>query len=422
MKIARVLFVALLLMAVASATTYYVAKTGNDLDPGSEGAPWLTIEQAAVTATAGDTVWVKAGTYDEDVDFNDNAGTEADPIVFKSYDGWNTTIDGYVRFYEMHVVLDSFRLLYGPVSFSDHTVKFYTDSCTIKNCEVVMIPANGAGAIGITFEGGAFSHTGVVIDNNTVHGFGITGNEHGIYVTGKNHTITRNVVYGNRGYGIHMYQGSPYVDSCEVAYNILYGSIANGGILVLGFGNWIHDNLIYDNPLGAALHIYDERCYDNEFSNNVLIDNGRGMWITSSGNNVFRNNVCVRNLGEVWIDADSVGAAVLDYNCYGTGSSFHLPDGRNYNFADYQDSTEQEDNSMLADPLFVDSASHNFHLTASSPCIDAGDPTTLPGFDIEGATTPQGAEIDIGAYEYEDGRGPAKRHWKKPRKNKVVGP
>jgi hypothetical protein len=45
--------------------TYYVATTGNDTNPGTQSQPWRTIQHAADTAQAGDTVIVKAGTYNE---------------------------------------------------------------------------------------------------------------------------------------------------------------------------------------------------------------------------------------------------------------------------------------------------------------------------------------------------------------------
>jgi len=51
----------------AAPNIYYVAKNGSDSNPGSESQPWLTIQKAADTMVAGDTVYVKAGTYTEQV-------------------------------------------------------------------------------------------------------------------------------------------------------------------------------------------------------------------------------------------------------------------------------------------------------------------------------------------------------------------
>jgi hypothetical protein len=48
---------------VAAQTTYYVATTGLDTNPGTSGSPWLTIQHAVDTVLSGDTIMVAAGTY-----------------------------------------------------------------------------------------------------------------------------------------------------------------------------------------------------------------------------------------------------------------------------------------------------------------------------------------------------------------------
>ena len=57
--------VALLTVAAGSAraTEYYVATTGSDSAAGTMAAPWATLQKAATTAAAGDTVWIHGGTY-----------------------------------------------------------------------------------------------------------------------------------------------------------------------------------------------------------------------------------------------------------------------------------------------------------------------------------------------------------------------
>ena len=51
----------------AAGAVYYVAKNGSDSNPGTEALPWLTIQKAVNSMSAGDTTLVKAGTYAEEV-------------------------------------------------------------------------------------------------------------------------------------------------------------------------------------------------------------------------------------------------------------------------------------------------------------------------------------------------------------------
>jgi hypothetical protein len=76
----------LALLQFETGRTYYVAPNGNDSNPGSESQPWRTIQHAANTLQAGETVLVKEGTYSEYVR-PANSGTPGEYIVFKAYPG-----------------------------------------------------------------------------------------------------------------------------------------------------------------------------------------------------------------------------------------------------------------------------------------------------------------------------------------------
>ena len=72
---------------------YYVAPTGNDDYPGNLAYPWRTIQKAAETLVAGDTVYIRVGVYAEQV-VPQNSGSAGQPITYTVYPGETAIIDG----------------------------------------------------------------------------------------------------------------------------------------------------------------------------------------------------------------------------------------------------------------------------------------------------------------------------------------
>ena len=91
-------------VAGAHAATYYVNKaTGNDSNPGSLENPWETIYKANTTLTAGDTVYIRGGTYtvgsyEGSTDTRGiqpaNSGTLGNPITYSAYPGETVNLVG----------------------------------------------------------------------------------------------------------------------------------------------------------------------------------------------------------------------------------------------------------------------------------------------------------------------------------------
>jgi hypothetical protein len=82
-----------LLETAPSGTTYYVATTGSDTNPGTINAPFATIQHAAGIAGPGDTVLVRGGVYNQLVSLT-RSGAESTPITFATYPGETATLDG----------------------------------------------------------------------------------------------------------------------------------------------------------------------------------------------------------------------------------------------------------------------------------------------------------------------------------------
>src|SRR5947209_2610425 len=77
-----------------SGVTYYVSTSGNDNNAGTLAAPWRTIQKAANTVQAGDTVKVRAGTYNEVVTMKTSGNSTQGYITFANYPGEAPIVDG----------------------------------------------------------------------------------------------------------------------------------------------------------------------------------------------------------------------------------------------------------------------------------------------------------------------------------------
>jgi MYXO-CTERM domain-containing protein len=91
------LFVCLGLLAAkhALAAEYYVAPTGSDSNPGTQASPWGTVQKAADTAVAGDTVWFRGGTYSPSagIKFSKSGTSDTNRINYFAYQGEVPKID-----------------------------------------------------------------------------------------------------------------------------------------------------------------------------------------------------------------------------------------------------------------------------------------------------------------------------------------
>jgi hypothetical protein len=84
-------------VSLTNGKTYYVSTKGSDEDSGSFEAPFQTITQAAKVAKAGETIFVREGTYYERRVSLQNSGTADAPITLASTPGETVVIDHGLR-------------------------------------------------------------------------------------------------------------------------------------------------------------------------------------------------------------------------------------------------------------------------------------------------------------------------------------
>lgn len=78
---------------LVNGSVYYISPLGSDSNPGSLARPWKTLGHAAAEVSAGDTVYLRSGTYQEAV-YLYHPGTAGQRITFAAYPGETPAIDG----------------------------------------------------------------------------------------------------------------------------------------------------------------------------------------------------------------------------------------------------------------------------------------------------------------------------------------
>ncbi len=389
--------------------TLYVSPLGNDAGSGSETAPWRTLQKAADSVVAGDTVIVRPGNY---AGFHLTAdGTADSPITFRA-DG-NVLInahnpatpDGINLEGADYITIDGFSVNGMPRAGIRSVINHHV---TISNNRT---DANGVWGI---FTG--FSEDVLIEGNVTTRSL----QEHGIYVSNSadRPVIRGNTSWGNYANGIHMngdvsMGGDGIISGALVENNVIYDNGRGGGsgINADGVQNSVfRNNLIYGNHAsGMSLYRIDGGggSSGNLVANNTIVGAADSRWALninsgSTGNTVVNNALYSHHSfrGSITISPDSLAGFKSDYNA--VESRFTLDDGDSVLSLDqWRAATGQDAHSIVAAPnqLFVNADAGDYHLSATSPALDAGTLTGAPTVDLDGISRPSGAGVDIGAYE-----------------------
>src|SRR5262249_2829821 len=112
---AMMLFItALLTSHPVVAATYYVATTGNDSNTGSQAQAWLTLQKAANMVVAGDTVYIRGGTYSSNAIISlSRSGRLGSLITWKPEPSTGAPILRYTgtKLYD-HAIIEGFGISY----------------------------------------------------------------------------------------------------------------------------------------------------------------------------------------------------------------------------------------------------------------------------------------------------------------------
>ena len=308
-----------------SGSTFYVSKSGSNSNSGSYTAPWLTIQHAANSVTAGATVYVETGVYNESVNFP-ASGTATNYITFESYPGQTATIDGTgLSVTGTQGLINIINQSY--ITVSGFEIRNYTTSSASLTPAGIWITGSG---------------TGVQLLNNLVHNITTSseknGNAFGIAVYGTSSTpITQLTISGNQVYNLKTGES----ESVNVDGNVTYFTISNNivhdndniGIDAIGFegvGPSGSDQARYGEVSGNTVYnisgiknagegdsydadgLYCDGCEYVIFERNTVYACDLNMEAASEHKGHDSSYVTIRN--NVFYDANAVGISIGGYS------------------------------------------------------------------------------------------------------------
>ena len=436
-------------------TEYYVAKNGNDGNPGTKARPWLTIQKAADTAQPGDFVVVLEGDYliDERVYVN-NSGSDGMMVTFQTdgqveMRGFTIKADWItVRGFEIPETTPS------EVGWEDgHGVFVHGDHCRIEDNYIHF--TTWPGIMLYALEGMANPSSYCIVKNNRIH----RCQGAGILVNGRNHLIEYNEVWetiqkhphwtewpgwvdadGMHFHGSgHVFRGNyihdisydqpenddPHIDAFQTRYapgelekatNILFeknvvdltSHLIGEGVAAIFMLESASDILIINNKFrsGGGLNTgggnnSDLKILNNVWANDLLIPLSLypcGIGLENCPNAVVQNNILYDQPAHTISAIGNVAGHEIDYNL-----AYRSDSQPSWKYkVDYTDVEPPPPHHRWdVDPLFVDPVNLDFRIHGGSPAKDMGIVLSEVTDDFKGIERPQGSASDIGTFEYE---------------------
>jgi len=389
----------------------YVSTTGSDTgNCGNSASPCASIQYAFDQALNGDIIKVSQGTYYENISINFEPMEDPLDMILIIQGGWTndfkarnddpslTIIDGAGETVFEMLTSCSVGGLFVDLTIEGFTITNGSNGFYAVNEECLTKITFVNNIITVNSDTGVTSHSyyGVmtieIINNN------ISGNSNGVYIDSRGTAILRdNFIADNNGFGLVMV-------SQEINEYVT-------GILI--------NNVIVNNNASGIYAIADSLFFAAE--TRVLLMNN-----TIVGNNYeYGGGIYARSIGWALTNVDIINTIVWGNSATVSGNDIYLRAAQgdegivviNASFSDignvvndltYPGIYNDLGNNINVDPFFANPANGDYHVTASSQCIDAGTNDNAPLNDLDRETRPfdgdgdATATTDIGADEFVD--------------------
>ncbi len=408
--------------ATALGAERFVSPTGDDAGPGTQEQPWRTVQRAANAASAGDTVWILDGTYNEQVTIR-SAGSASAPITFSAYPGHSPVLDGRGTSWGSgvlslqsvaHVRVSGLGIINAERSGQFAVHADASQGITIENCRIQNANASGLRVTG---------SQDVVLHANDLEAVCLGGGHEGISVSRHSSRVrvSYNRVHDSMKEGIDIKHGCSDV---LVVRNEIF-RVERQGLYVDAWDDPTHNivfdgNVVYDSGFGAgACSEQGGLLSDVRFVNNLIYNvEGPGLFVADWGGGTthpidgvtFAHNT-VHNAGTRWGNGMYL-ASPEAANIVVRNNIFSQTGSRGIKLSDVPISMTIENNlctsatdlqpgwGFVGDPGFVNPQAGDFRLRADSDARDAAWAGEDTAVDLVRLDRPVGAGWDLGAYEW----------------------
>ncbi len=353
-------FAAMTYNGAAAVADLFVSPSGADTNPGTQAAPFRTIERASRAATAGVTIRVMPGTYAGGFQTTASGTAEA-PVRYVSESRYGAKIvppASSASTRGSYVEINGFEVNGSSAQAGTKWLNgIYTAGSysTIKNnyvhhiAKTVACAGSGGGIGSDSYYKGVANN----VVGNVVHDVGpaACATFLGIFINTASSRVDNNLIYAISNAGIRLWHDATHA---IIANNTIFNTYT--GVVIGGDGGYI----------GVAPNDY------TRVSNNIIYDNVR-YGIQESGstgvNNKYRNNLIFKN-----------------------GS-----------YATLLNNSLQATATVAAEPQFVNylrTGGGNYRLAGASPAINKGLLSDAASTDLDGSPRNATTGVDLGVYQH----------------------
>ena len=415
------IWIIILITGQAFANNYYVDNThatASNSNPGTESSPWKTIQHAADTVSAGDTIFVKPGEYNERITINRAAGEEGNKITLKSLPRRSATILHGFHINKDYIRIEGFRITHDKGGWNGGGIWLAAHNVDIVDNYIYEVPGQGISPSWGGSNNGlwdniyvAYNHMykcnkGLIasgnhwlVENNEVERL-VYADEDADYMRffGKDIIIRHNFFHGtlesevgnSHTDGFQTFSNANYfAEDILIEYNYVGGFFHQGVISASGheLKNITVQYNIFDSPTSWGILTTGTQnivVKNNTFFNVAI----HGIGFRGDANGIVKNNIITGANASYWAETEN-GAS------YDNGYNIIFECGRDPNPGSSTDLIDEN-------PLFVNSsnilgpdglpftADDGLRVEPGSKAINGGENGSYIGaYEYTGSTTPQ---------------------------------